>query len=587
MKTKIVLLIMAAILFWSCGSDSTDPVAPNTKAKIYGVITDAVVNTPLQGATVSITPGGGSVNTGADGIYEFNNLEPNADYTIKVVKAGYSANEKTIRVNSSESRKLDIALTQLGASFPTCSITYPTAGLEISIGTTVTITANAADTDGSIKIVRFYIGATQAPVDSDAVAPYAGSWGITGQAAGDYVIKAIAEDNADNKTPAQVMIKLVTGNTAPTCEITSPGEGAPIASGAIVTMKANATDADGSIKRVDFYLDDALKGTANAAPYEGTWNTASYASGVHKIHAIAVDNLDKFTQSVVVSVQLRPSCTISNLSNGQNIIIGTQQPIQTSSTVTLKKVEFFVDDVSLVVINSSPFNTIWNTTGYSTGNHTLKIIATDMSNLTVKDTKTVNLVRSNPLVNITAPVAGAIVKIGESVVITAGASDPAKRVKGRSVDKVEFFADGVSIGTSLSAPYSRTWATTGVSAGVHTLKAVVTDNSGNTSFDEISVNLVNNAPTIVITEPVNGANLVKGSTVTIKTQVTDFNKSKSVAKVEFFLDNNSMGAAVTTAPYEFIWSNIAANAGVHVVKVKVTDNDGLTAEDSVSINIVE
>ncbi len=56
------------------------------------------------------------------------------------------------------------------------------------------------------------------------------------------------------------------GNTAPTVSLTSPTAGQSFAAGASVPLAANASDADGSVARVEFRIDGQLVATDATAP---------------------------------------------------------------------------------------------------------------------------------------------------------------------------------------------------------------------------------------------------------------------------------------------------------------------------------
>lgn len=60
-------------------------------------------------------------------------------------------------------------------------------------------------------------------------------------------------------------------NIAPTVDVTSPNTTDNITTGDVVTLTANATDSDGNIDKVDFYINNALVGTAATAPYTLQW----------------------------------------------------------------------------------------------------------------------------------------------------------------------------------------------------------------------------------------------------------------------------------------------------------------------------
>jgi subtilisin family serine protease len=86
-----------------------------------------------------------------------------------------------------------------------------------------------------------------------------------------------------------------------------------------------------------------------------------------------------------------------------------------------------------------------------------------------------------PSVTITQPSDGATVS--GNVTIKASASDNV------AVAKVDFYVDGSLLATDSSSPYSVTWNSGTVSRGSHTIKVVVTDTSGNTAEDQITVNV--------------------------------------------------------------------------------------------------
>jgi len=98
-----------------------------------------------------------------------------------------------------------------------------------------------------------------------------------------------------------------------------------------------------------------------------------------------------------------------------------------------------------------------------------------------------------PTVSVTAPAAGATVS--GNVTLSANASDNV------AVNSVQFKVDGNNLGsTDLTSPYSVSWDSTGATNGTHTLTAVATDSSGNsTTSSSVSIT-VDNGNTIKIGE---------------------------------------------------------------------------------------
>jgi Bacterial Ig domain len=89
-----------------------------------------------------------------------------------------------------------------------------------------------------------------------------------------------------------------------------------------------------------------------------------------------------------------------------------------------------------------------------------------------------------PSVTITAPAQGATV-MGTVTIDASAADHPGP------LTQVEFFADGTSLGTDTTAPYSATWDTTTAAEGAHTITATATASSGQTASDSNSVTVDN------------------------------------------------------------------------------------------------
>lgn len=92
-----------------------------------------------------------------------------------------------------------------------------------------------------------------------------------------------------------------------------------------------------------------------------------------------------------------------------------------------------------------------------------------------------------PTVSITSPTAGSTVS--DTVSVSASASDDV------GISSVEFRVDGSTITTDTIAPYTISWNTTTITNGSHSLSAVATDTSGNTTTSSpVSVTVSNVTP---------------------------------------------------------------------------------------------
>lgn len=99
----VVSLLFCLFLLSACAKDEVD-----TMGDIHGIVSDES-GTPLQAASVTLTPTGKTTTTGDDGRFEFNDLEPQ-QYTVSVTKVDYVSNSKTLTIRAGEASKGDLIL---------------------------------------------------------------------------------------------------------------------------------------------------------------------------------------------------------------------------------------------------------------------------------------------------------------------------------------------------------------------------------------------------------------------------------------------------------------------------------------------
>ena len=97
-------------------------------------------------------------------------------------------------------------------------------------------------------------------------------------------------------------------NQAPTVSLTAPANNATFTAGQPITITANATDADGTIAKVEFYKGSTKLGEDNLAPYSYTWNGAT--QGNHSLTAKAIDNGGAITTSSARTITVNPPAQI-------------------------------------------------------------------------------------------------------------------------------------------------------------------------------------------------------------------------------------------------------------------------------------
>jgi len=89
-------------------------------------------------------------------------------------------------------------------------------------------------------------------------------------------------------------------NKSPTCSIISPTNGQEITIGETVTISVDATDNDGSITEVRFFIDEVGKSNATSFPYNYDWNTNGENIGNHTLKATSIDNSGGTTSDEII-----------------------------------------------------------------------------------------------------------------------------------------------------------------------------------------------------------------------------------------------------------------------------------------------
>ena len=181
---------------------------------------------------------------------------------------------------------------------PTVSLTSPANGATYTAPATVAISATASDTDGTIAKVDFFAGTTL--VGTDTTSPYSITWNNVG--AGTYSLTAVATDNGGATSTSAAVSITVNGppNQAPAVSLTAPANGATFTAPASITVSASASDADGTISKVDFFAGTTLVGTDTTSPYSITWNNVG--AGTYSLTAVATDNGGAMTTSAARTV---------------------------------------------------------------------------------------------------------------------------------------------------------------------------------------------------------------------------------------------------------------------------------------------
>ena len=425
----------------------------------------------------------------------------------------------------------------LDTTAPTVTLTAPSNNAKVK--GSITLSATASD-NVVVSSVSFLVNG--AVVNTDTTSPYSFSWNSASIADGPATIAARAVDPSNNSTTT-TNINVTVDNTPPDTTITagptgtvastsatfsftatetatfackldgaafsnctSPVTYTVLASGAH-TFQVRGTDAAGNVDATpasQSWTVVAPPDTSITAGPSGTVTTtsASFSFTSTITGSTFTCSLDGAAFSACTSPK-----AYTNLTNGSHTFLvaatsqGTTDPTPASRTWTIN----LAPDTT---ITAGPTGTTSSTspsfsftatvggstftcsldgaafsactspkayTGLTSGAHTFQVAATNQGATDptpASRTWTIDTIAPTG-VAITAPTNGA--SVTGQVTISASASDNV------GVVSVSFFADGQSLATDTSAPFSTTWNTHNVSKTTHTLYVRATDAAGNTT----------------------------------------------------------------------------------------------------------
>jgi len=270
-------------------------------------------------------------------------------------------------------------------------------------------------------------------------------------------------------------------NKKPTVKLIAPIGFTHIYTSDSLLIKADATDEDGSISCVYFYVDNKMIFTDNSKPYE-YW-AKNFSEGQHSVAVVAVDDHQQLSQIASATVEVLSAGKFNvwisyspnqyyNIAEGDSIVFKV-----TSSSPSGR-----VTDVKLYM-NSQLFGEGIDDTCYFTwdptilGNWVIQAVAHDEKNNEAKSSVLNLAIVANqaPTVSFWTPLSNTFFNPWDSVSFSINASDPEYSMK-----KVELFANDVLIHTFTSTGsygmYDFCWKN--ITPGTYIMIAKATDRQG-------------------------------------------------------------------------------------------------------------
>ena len=261
---------------------------------------------------------------------------------------------------------------------PTVSLTAPANNAVIPAPANISLTATAADSDGTVGKVQYFSGATLIATGGAAPA-YAATWANV--PAGAYSITAVATDNLGASTTSAPVSVIV--DAPPMVSIATPADHAVIPAPGNIGLSAVATDSDGTVAKVNYYNGAALVANSTTPPsFAAIW--ANVPVGAYSFTATAIDNqgLSATSTPITVTVDAPPTASLTAPANGATYPAPasfTLTAAASDSDGTVQKVDFYQNGNLLGSNSSAPYN--YSVSNLPGGSYGFTVTATDNNGL--------------------------------------------------------------------------------------------------------------------------------------------------------------------------------------------------------------
>jgi hypothetical protein len=363
----------------------------------------------------------------------------------------------------------------------------------------------------------------------------------------------------------------VNPNQLPTVALTAPVAGSIVDLPAKVNLAATASDSDGTIAKVEFYIAGTSRiATVTTAPYTYAWTAPG---GSYSLTAKATDDKGGISTSAAVGIVVNagPSVAILSPANGAMIPGPANVPVGVNaidSEGTIAKVDLFSGGVLIGTRTAAPYDFTWS--GAGPGVYALTAKATDNRGvITTSAAVNVTIVANeSPHVEFLYPFdgggyGGPVASISMS--IAAWDTDG-------TIAKVDVFAGTTRLVTFTEAPYDFTWPD--VVTGIYSITAVATDDCGaTTSTAPVVVKVV--APIVSVTTPTDNATFVAPATIALGANA--YEDGADVIQVQYFANGTAIGYS-QAAPWSVSWSNVPV--GTYLVTARAYDSWGTVVESA-------
>jgi hypothetical protein len=488
-----------------------------------------------------------------------------AAFTSNVLSRGIHNITLTVTDGDGGTGRDSITLT-MGNTPPTASITNPADGSKYEEGASILFQGAGNDTqDGELTGISLTWTSS-----IDGTIGTGSSFMINTLSVGLHIITLTATDN--NGATGNAAVAIQVGNTAPTATIANPADESTYDVDDSIVFNGSGSDSeDGAL------IGDSLVWISSKDGQIGTgtsFTVNTLSEGTHVITLTATDS-DGAVHSASIT-----------------ILVGNVPPTP-SITYPEDRSEYDVDD--FIVFNgmatdpedgnlsgasltwtSSKDGVIGSGTSFtsntiSEGTHVITLTATDSEGAARSDSIVITIGNSFPIANITNPEDESEYEVNDSIVFNGTGNDS---------------EDGTLTGNALvwtsskdgTIGYGTSFTNSSLSEGSHIVTLTVTDLDG--ASHSVSINIVvgNTPPAANINSPPDWSSFGVGSAISFVGIGVDIQDGTLTGNALVW--NSSIDGMIGTGT-SFTTRNLSA--GTHIVTLTVTDSDGATNFDTITL----
>ncbi|MDI6905190.1 MAG: S8 family serine peptidase [Candidatus Bathyarchaeia archaeon] len=304
-------------------------------------------------------------------------------------------------------------------------------------------------------------------------------------------------------------------------------------------------------------VDGAFTATFNDTSEEGVYLfsvivTDRDGGSVVKVGYFEVDN----TAPSVIILSPKDSSVVSGILNVTFIAWDAK----------LMNASLIIDNDTLVDVTGTT-SLILNTTELPDGQHTVKLLASDLAGNDAQTSLTIIVDNTPPLADINAPISGAYVKDIISVNVTGADAN---------FNRMELYINGILKQTwTESGIQTYDWNTHAYTDGSYTIKLVVYDEAGNMETAETTVTGDNTLPTAEIRKPTENTH-IKGSY-----GVIIYGYDVNLDVIELYVNESLVASWNVTGIHTYTWDT--TNDATYTIKLLVKDKAENSVTDTVTV----